>query len=102
VNGLRCIRDGNERTSILNDMKVHLGIDKGCTNQDMIATHTCNTVRDLWKRVKRVGHKLHTNVFLSPDLFQNLAMKKTSSCGTVRPNHVGLPQGNFYVQQGKP
>jgi hypothetical protein len=100
VNGLCCIRDGNEWTSILNDMKIHLGIDKRCTNQDMIATHTCTTVTDLCKRVERVGHKLYMDVFPSPDLFQNLIMRKRSSCETVRPNHMGLPQGLHNTRLG--
>jgi hypothetical protein len=65
-----------------------------------VNTPQYTTVRDLCKRVEEVGYKLYMDVFLSPDLFQNLIMKKTSSCRTVRPNHMGLPQGLHSIRLG--
>jgi hypothetical protein len=73
------------------DMKVYLGKDKKRTYKDLTATHA--TVSDLCRRVEGVGHKLYMdNFFSSPALFDDLATKKISSCGTVRPNRKGLPE----------
>jgi hypothetical protein len=71
------------------DMKVYLGKDKKGADEYLTATHA--TFRDLCRRVVGVGQKLYMdNFFSSPALFDDLAMKKISSWGTVRPNRQGL------------
>ncbi|XP_023719041.1 piggyBac transposable element-derived protein 4-like [Cryptotermes secundus] len=73
------------------DMKVYLGKDRTRADRDVTATHA--TVRDLCRRVERVGHKPYMDSFFSsPDLFDELMTKKISCCGTLRPNRKGLPQ----------
>ncbi|PNF38680.1 hypothetical protein B7P43_G17942 [Cryptotermes secundus] len=71
-------------------MKVYLGKDRTCADQDVIATHA--RVRDLCRRIDGVGHKLYTdNFFSSPDLFEELMTEDITFCWTVRPNRKGLP-----------
>lgn len=42
------------------------------------------TVRNLNKRVERVGHKLFMDNFVSfPALFDNLAIRKINFCGLI-------------------
>jgi hypothetical protein len=72
-------------------MKVYLGKDMTHAHQHVTATHA--TVWDFCRRTHGVGHKLYMdNLFSSPDLFDELTMKKISFCGTVRPIQKGLPQ----------
>jgi len=50
------------------------------------------TVESVTIRVERVGHKLHTDNFLSsPDLFDDLHKRAPNCCGTVRQNCKGMP-----------
>jgi hypothetical protein len=50
-------------------------------------------VAGLTRRVENVGHKLYMdNFFSSPDLFDNLYIRKINCCGTVRLNRKGMPQ----------
>jgi hypothetical protein len=65
--------------------------DKKCANRDVTATHAM--VRDLYKRVEGVDHKLCMDYFFSSlDLFDDLTTKEISICRTVRPDCKGLPQ----------
>ncbi|PNF42631.1 hypothetical protein B7P43_G01270 [Cryptotermes secundus] len=72
------------------DMKVYLGKDRTCADQDVTETHA--TVRGLCRRIEGLGHKQYMdNFFSSPDLFDELMTKNITCCGTVRPNWKGLP-----------
>jgi hypothetical protein len=45
------------------------------------------------RRIENVGHKLYMdNFFSSPELFDDLHTKAINCCGTVRPNHKGMPR----------
>ena len=71
-------------------MTVYLGKDRQRAAQHLTATHA--TVTNLTRGVEGVGHKLYMdNFFSSPDLFDDLAQKKISCCGTVRLNRKGMP-----------
>ena len=72
------------------DMDVYLGKDTQRAAQHLTATHA--TVTNLTRRVG-VGHKLYMdNLFSSRDLFDDLAQKKISCCGTVRLYRKGMPK----------
>ena len=71
-----------DETGYTYDMTVYLGRDRQRTAQHLTATHATVT-----KKVQGCGHKLYMdNYFLSPDLFDDLAMKQIYCCGTVRSN----------------
>ena len=63
-------------------MTVYLGRDRQHTAQHLTATHA--TVSELTKKIQGHGHKLYMdNYFSSSDLFDDLATKQISCCGTV-------------------
>ena len=71
-------------------MNVYLGKDRQRAAQHL-TTHA--TVTNLTRGVKGFGHKLcMDNFFSSPDLFDDLAQKKISCCGTVRLHRKGMPK----------
>jgi hypothetical protein len=71
-------------------MEVYLGKDRQRATTDMTVTHA--TVKQLTRKVKGHGHKLYMdNYFSSPDLYNDLTKHKINCCGTVRPNHKGMP-----------
>ena len=47
---------------------------------------------NLTRGVEGFGHKLYMDFFSSPDLFDDLAQKKISCCGTVRLHRKGMPK----------
>lgn len=58
-------------------------------------------VRNFFKRIDGVGHKLYMNNFFPhPDLFDDMTKKKVSSCGTVRPNRKGVAYNLLRVRPG--
>ncbi|GFG33441.1 hypothetical protein Cfor_12401 [Coptotermes formosanus] len=72
------------------DMQVYLGKDRQCATTDMTATHA--TVKQLTRRAKGRGPKLHMhNYFSSPDLYNDVTKQKTNCCRRVRPNRTGMP-----------
>jgi len=80
-----------DSTGYTYDMNVYLGKDRQRAAQHLTATHA--TVINLTRRVEGFGHKLYMdNFFSSPDLFDALAQKKISCCGTVRLNRKGMPK----------
>ena len=80
-----------DSTGYTYDMNVYLGKDRQRAAQHLTATHA--TVTNLTRGVEGVGHKLYMdNFFSSPDLFDDLAQKKISCCGTVRLNRKGMPK----------
>jgi hypothetical protein len=79
-----------DATGYTDDMEVYLGEDRQRATTDMTATHA--TVKQLTRRVKEHGHKLYMdNYFSSPDIYTDLTKPKINCCGTVRPNHKGIP-----------
>ena len=73
------------------DMNVYLGQDRQRVAQHVTATHA--TVTNLTRGVEGFGHKMYMdNFFSSPELFDNLAQKKISCCGTVRLNRKACPR----------
>ena len=72
-------------------MHVYLGQDRQRPAQHLTATQA--TVTILTRGLKGFGHKLYMdNFFSSPDLFDDLAQKKISCCGTVRLHRKGMPK----------
>jgi len=72
------------------DMNVYLGKGRQRAEQHLTATHS--TVTSLTKGVEGCGHKLYMDSFFSsPDLY-DLAQKKISRCGTVRPHRKNMPK----------
>ena len=72
-------------------MNFYLGKDKTRAAQHLTATHA--TVNNLTRGVEGFGHKLYMdNFFSSPDLFDDLAQKQISCCGTVRLYRKGMPK----------
>jgi len=70
-------------------MNVYLGQDRQRAAQHLTATHT--KVTNLTRGVEGFGHKLYMdNFFSSPDLFDDLAQKKISCCGTSRLHRKGM------------
>ena len=73
------------------DMNGCLDKDRQRAAQHLTATHT--TMTNLTRGVEGFGHKLYMdNYFSSPDLFDALAQKNISCCGTVRPHRKGMPK----------
>ena len=73
------------------DMNVYLCKDRQRAAQHLTATH--ETVTNPTRGVEGFGHKLYMdNFFSSPDLFDDLAQKKISCCGTVRLHRKGQPK----------
>jgi len=71
-------------------MNVYLGKERQREAQHLTATHA--TVTNLTRGVEGFVHKLYMdNFFSSPDLFDDLAQKKNSCCGTVRLHRKGMP-----------
>jgi len=80
-----------DSTGYTYDMNVYLGNDRQRVAQHLTATHA--TVTNLTRGVEGFGHKLYMdNFFSSPDLFDDLAQKKISCCGTVRLHRKGMPK----------
>jgi len=72
-------------------MNVYLGKDRQRAVQNLRATHA--TVTNLTRGVEGFGHTLYMdNFFSSPDLFDDLAQKKISCCGTVRLCRKSMPK----------
>ena len=72
-------------------MNVYLCKDRQRAAQHLTATHT--TVTNLTRGVEVFGLKLYVdNFFSSPELFDDLAQKKISCCGTVRLHRKGMPK----------
>ena len=72
-------------------MSVYLGKERQRAAQHLTATHS--TVTNLTRGVEGFGHKLYMdNFFSSFDLFDDLAQKKISCCGTVRLHRKGMPK----------
>jgi len=72
-----------DSTGYTYDMNVYLGKDRQRAAQHLSATHA--TVTNLTRGVEGFGHKLYMDKFFSsPDLFDDLAQKKITCCGTVR------------------
>ena len=79
-----------DSTGYTYDMNVYLGKDRQRAEQHLTATHS--TVTSLTKGVEGCGHKLYMDSFFSsPDLY-DLAQKKISRCGTVRPHRKNMPK----------
>ena len=73
----------------IHDTNVYLGKDRPRAARHLTATNT--TVTNLTRGVKGFGHKLYMdNFFSSPELFDYLAQKKISCCGTVRLHRTGM------------
>jgi hypothetical protein len=69
-------------------MKVYLWKDIQHTAQHVTATRA--TVTQLTSKIEGRGHKLYMdNLFLSPELFDDLVTKQIYGC-TVRPNRKGM------------
>ena len=63
---------------------------------DPTCTKTTKTVLGLLKQVDLLGKGYHVymdNYYTSPELFNELYLKDTYACGTVRKNRKGLPKG---------
>ena len=70
-------------------MNVYLGKDRQRGAQHLTATHAA--VTNLTWGVEGFGHKLYMNKFFSSsDLFDDLAQKRISCCGTVRLHRKGM------------
>jgi len=79
-------------TGYMYKMKIYLGKDKQNEAEMMIATQV--TVRSLTRRVDGVGYKLYMdNLFMSPDLSDDLHTRGINCCGTIRQNCEGMLGG---------
>jgi hypothetical protein len=79
-----------DETGYTYDMTVYLGRDRQRIAQHLTAIHA--TVSELTKKIQGRGHKLHGQLLLPPDLFDDLATKQIYCYGNVRPNRKGMPR----------
>jgi hypothetical protein len=71
-------------------MEVYFAKDIQQATTDITATHA--TVKQMARIEKGCGQKSHMdNYFSSPDLYDNLTELDINCCGTVSPNHKGMP-----------